>query len=157
MDLRGLAQKILQTPAKVGQYGADALFGGPQGTGRPIPFPFNRGFIAEKGEAMALPKGSIQRKQAEFNAMTTPVMGLTGAVRSSAPKYSAPKIDPDDMDVMEQVIDYARLKQPFNFKTEQMAGDLMERYPMKMRGAQPKNMTQVADVFQKALERLYKK
>lgn len=236
MDLRQLAQTLARTPAKVGQYGSDALFGGPQGTGRPIPFPFDQGLIAKIGRTNSLPKGSPARRKAEEELMMGAVMALsTGPVAASKtvtqpslihpidklpvqgsgeqilesgagwkpgmkkdfdyallnrdknavqkmisdvpkeyqkrfsteiqsllPEGQAPAgspIAPDDMDTMEKVIDYVRLKQKPDPKMEIMANDLMDYYPhaFKTKGNQPKNMTEVANIFDKALQTLINK
>lgn len=198
MDLRGLAQSILQAPGKVGKWGSENYIYDPK-----TKTPFPAGLIGKSIQTDRLPKGSTERKQAMFDTAMMPVMGLSGGVQSSRPihqvllekaansgdmkgvgqildaipatdpykasmerlfrphvpqvKGASTSIHPDDMDVMEKVIDYARLKKPFDYKTEMMAGDLLDRYPLKTKGNQPKNMTEVANIFDKALQTLINK
>lgn len=166
-DLRQLAQSILQIPGKVGQWGSENIIYDPK-TKTPAP----HGLIGLSANASRMPRGSKEQMN-EYIKMAT-MAGLTGPIGKAnlihpidpvpsniqsltpmLPKSAG--INPDDMDVMEKVMDYARLKQPYNQSTEQMAGDLMERYPMKARGNAPKNMSEVANVFQKALETLINK
>ena len=166
-DLRQLAQSILQVPGKVGQWGSENFIYDPK-TKTPLP----GGFVGASSRASKLPMGSKEQineyiKMAMMAGLTGPI-GKASLIKPIDPVPSniqtltpmLPKsagINPDDMDVMEKVMDYARLKQPYSHSTEQMAGDLMERYPMKTRGSQPKNMSEVANVFQKALETLINK
>lgn len=115
------------------------------GQGRPIPFPFNQGLIAKTGEAAKLPQGSPERQRAIQQAMMMPIMGMSMGVSST------PRIHAEDQNIMQKVIDYARLRQPYNQPLELAASDILEHYNLKPSGTQPKTMGQVANVFDKVL------
>lgn len=173
MDLRQLAQSILQTPGNVGKWGSENFIYDPK-----TKTPFPAGLIGASSRASKLPTGSKDQaneyiKMAMMAGLTSP-KGYTPKItatihpidkpvlQSLLPEGPAPagsKILPDDMDTMEKIIDYARLKQPYNHKTELMGSDLMDYYQsqLKTKGAQPKNMNEMANIFQKALETLINK
>lgn len=141
MDLRALAQNILQTPGKVGQWGSENYLYDPK---EKIPFP--QGMIGQHIRAERMPEGP-DKMRARQERMMMPVMGMAGGIKKT------PKIHPEDQQVMINLIDNIRLKKPQNLDLELDASRIAEHYKLPM----PKTTGRLANTFDQVLTLLRNK